>query len=212
MLAGASSSSPVGTYVSSCTGAADPNYSFSYVNGRFRLNPAPLTIAASSASVTYGGAAASITPTYSGFVNGDSAASLGTAPIVLDHGHIVEPRRELPEQLLGCIDPNYTINYVPGEVVVGSATLVVTASSGSTTTAASVPSITPSYAGFVNGDSASSLTTQADVLDNGHVVEHGGELPNVVQSGRRPQLHIVYVGGAVNIGAAPLSVTACPPP
>ena len=54
LLAGASSASPVGTYASSCTGAADPNYTFSYVNGSVQVDPAPLTIAASSASVTYG--------------------------------------------------------------------------------------------------------------------------------------------------------------
>ena len=37
----------------------------------------------------------------------------------------------------------------------------------------SVPAVTASYSGFVNGDTASSLTTQAHVLDHGHIGEPG---------------------------------------
>ena len=178
----------MGTYVSSCTGAADPDYSFSYVNGSVQVDPAPLTIAASSASVTYGSAPAGVTPTYSGFVNGDTAASLGTAPSCSTTATSSSPVGSYPSSCSGAIDPNYSISYVPGEVVVGSATLVVTASSGSMTYGGSVPSITPSYAGFVNGDSASSLTAQATCSTTATSIEPGGQLPHVVQRGGRSQL------------------------
>ena len=76
-----------------------------------------------------------------------------------------------------------------GAVVVGSAALVISASSGSMTYGGSVPTITPSYAGFVNGDGVSSLTTPPTVLDHGHVVEPGRQLPEHVLGGGRPQLH-----------------------
>ena len=65
-------------------------------------------------------------------------------------------------------------------MAVGTAPLVVTASSGSMTYGGTVPTITSSYSGFVNGDNASSLTTQPTLLDDGHVVERGRELPELV--------------------------------
>ncbi len=83
-----------------------------------------------------------------------------TAPTCSTTATSSSPVGSYPSSCSGAVDPNYTISYVPGEVVVGSATLVVTASSGSMTYGGSVPAITPSYSGFVNGDSASSLTTR----------------------------------------------------
>ncbi|HVI08004.1 MAG TPA: MBG domain-containing protein [Candidatus Binatia bacterium] len=61
----ATSSSPVGTYPSSCTGAADPNYSISYVAGSVTVTAAPATISLSNLSQTYSGSALSPTVTTS---------------------------------------------------------------------------------------------------------------------------------------------------
>ena len=44
----------------------------------FTVNPAPLTITASSEPMTYGANAPAIAPLYSGFEDGDSAASLSS--------------------------------------------------------------------------------------------------------------------------------------
>ena len=71
---------PAGSYPSTCFGAADSNYTISYQLGTITVGPAPLSIAASSGTMTYGGTVPTITPSYSGFVNGDSAASLTTPP------------------------------------------------------------------------------------------------------------------------------------
>ncbi|HEY2314096.1 MAG TPA: MBG domain-containing protein, partial [Streptosporangiaceae bacterium] len=63
----ATSSSPVGTYPSSCSGAADPNYSISYADGTVNVTQAALTVTASSGSMWYGGAVPGISATYAGF-------------------------------------------------------------------------------------------------------------------------------------------------
>src|SRR5208282_6475886 len=68
-------------YKSTCSGASDSDYSLSFVNGTVTVNPAPLTITASSGSFTYGGTVPTITASYGGFVNGDTSASLTTQPI-----------------------------------------------------------------------------------------------------------------------------------
>ncbi len=70
----------------------------------------------------------------------------------------------------------------------GSAALVISASSGSMTYGGSAPTITPSYSGFVNGDDRRVADDGTDLLDHGHVVEPGGELPELVQRRSRPQL------------------------
>src|SRR5208282_3005418 len=68
----ATSSSPAGSYPSSCTGAADPNYTISYVAGNVTVGRASLSITASSSTTAYGVAIPAVTAAYSGFVNGDT--------------------------------------------------------------------------------------------------------------------------------------------
>ena len=155
----AASSSPVGSYPSSCSGAVDPNYTIGYVDGSVSVTPASLTITASSDSMTYGGTVPTITPSYSGFVNGDTAASLVTAPTCSTTAASSSPVGSYPSSCSGAVDPNYTIGYVDGSVSVTPASLTITASSDSMTYGGTVPTITPSYSGFVNGDTAASLVT-----------------------------------------------------
>ena len=107
---------------------------------------------------------------------------------VLDHGHVVERGRELPEQLLGRGRPQLHDQLHGRPVAVDVAPLVITASSASVTYGTGPPTITPSYSGFVNGDNASSLTTAPDVLHHGHRRQPGGHLRHVVLGSRRPQL------------------------
>ena len=156
----ATSSSPVGTYQSSCSGAADANYTISYVVGETGVTAAALMVTASSPTVTYGGHVPAITASYSGFVNGDNASSLTTPPSCSTAATSSSPVGTYASTCSGAADPNYDITYVDGSVAVGTAPLVVTASSGSMTYGGTVPTITPSDSGFVNGDNASSLTTQ----------------------------------------------------
>ena len=154
----AGSSSPVGTYSTSCSAAADSNYTISYVVGEVIVGPAPLAITASSSSMTYGGTAPTINASYSGFVNGDDAGSLTTTPACSATATSSSPVGSYPSSCSGAVDDNYTVSYVSGAVVVKAAPLTVTASSASATYGGTIPAITPSYAGFVNGDGASSLS------------------------------------------------------
>ncbi len=70
--ANASVTTLAGTYLhqTSCSGAAATNYTFTYVNGTLTVNQASVTVTASAGTMTYGGTAAVITASYSGFVNG----------------------------------------------------------------------------------------------------------------------------------------------
>jgi hypothetical protein len=69
------------TITTSYAGAGDFTGSSGSLTGNPQVvTPAPLTITASSASMTYGGSVPQITPSYAGFVDGDSASSLSTPP------------------------------------------------------------------------------------------------------------------------------------
>ena len=96
-----SPTSPVGNYDTSCSGAVDPNYSISYVNGTDVVDPAPITITASSEMAVYGSAAPSVTPIVSGLQNGEDSSVLGSALTCTTDAVNSEPRRELRHAVLG---------------------------------------------------------------------------------------------------------------
>jgi hypothetical protein len=204
----ATSSSPVGTYPTSCSGAGDPNYTISYVSGAVQITTAPLMIAASSPTMTYGATVPTVTPSYSGFVNGDNAGSLTSAPTCSTTATSSSPVGSYPDSCSGASDPNYSITYVPGSTIVGAAALVIRASSGTMTYGGSAPTITPTYSGFTNGDNANSLSTKpaCSTTANGSlpVGNYSSSCSGAVDS----NYNISYVSGLVTIGPAPLTITA----
>jgi len=79
----ATQSSGVGTYAITASGAADANYTITFVNGTLAVTPAPLTITADDKSKVYGSANPALTATYTGFVAGDTPASLSRSKFAL---------------------------------------------------------------------------------------------------------------------------------
>ncbi len=112
----ATSTSPVGSYSSTCSGAVDPNYTISYTSGSVAVGRAPLSITASSPAMTYGGAVPAITPVYSGLVAGDTAASLTTPPACSTAATSTSPVGSYSSTCSGAVDPNYAISYTAGSV------------------------------------------------------------------------------------------------
>jgi hypothetical protein len=82
------------------------------------VNPVPLTVTASSAPMTYGQAPPPITPSYSGFVNGDGPGSLHPAPACSTSATASSPAGAYPSDCTGAADPNYVISYAGGVVTV----------------------------------------------------------------------------------------------
>jgi hypothetical protein len=144
--------SPAGSYPITASGAADANYTISYVTGTLTVNPVALTITANNQSKAYGAALPGLTVSYSGFVNGDTAASLTTAPTVTTTGLATSPAGSYPITASGAADANYTIGYVAGTLTVSAVPLVVTANDASRAYGATNPVFSASYTGFVNGE------------------------------------------------------------
>src|SRR2546423_11674945 len=123
----ATASSPAGTYAINCTGAVDPNYTISYVHGTLTRNPAPLTITADDQAKDYGAALPTFTYSASGFVNGDTKASLTTQPTCTTAATASSPAGTYAINCTGAVDPNYTISYVHGTLTVNPVALTITA-------------------------------------------------------------------------------------
>jgi len=157
----------VGGYAITPAGLTSTNYAITFVNGTLTINPVGLTITADNQSKGYGAALPGLTVSYSGFVNGDTAGSLTTAPAVTTSGTASSPAGSYPITASGAVDANYTISYVAGTLTVSPVGLVVTANNQSKGYGAALPGLTVSYSGFVNGDTAGSLTTAPAVTTSG---------------------------------------------
>ncbi len=204
----ATAASPVGTYTITASGAADPNYNINYVLGTLTIDKAPLTITADNQSSTYGAALPTLTTSYSGFVNGDNAASLTTAPTLSTTATSASPAGSYPITASGAVDPNYTITYAAGTLTIGKAALTVTADNQSSIYGSALPALTASYSGFVNGDNTASLTTAPTLTTTGTASSPAGSYPIMASGAVDPNYTISYVAGTLTIGKANLTITA----
>jgi hypothetical protein len=82
------------------------------------ITPASLTITADNASMFQGTAVLPLSMSYSGFMNGDSPASLATPPTLTTPATANSPPGTYPIMVGGASSTNYAINYASGVLVV----------------------------------------------------------------------------------------------
>ena len=204
----ATAASPVGPYAITASGAVDSNYTISYVDGTLSVTPATLTITAADASKAYGALLPTLTASYTGFVNNDSAASLTTQPTLSTTATAASPVGPYAITASGAVDSNYTISYVDGTLSVTPATLTITAADASKAYGALLPTLTASYTGFVNNDSAASLTTQPTLSTTATAASPVGPYAITASGAVDSNYTISYVDGTLSVTPATLTITA----
>src|SRR5204862_402606 len=200
--------SAVGSYPITASGYTSGNYTISYVAGALSVDQVALTVTANNKSKAYGAALPALTVSYAGFVNGDSAASLGGTLSVTTTGTAASAVGTYPISASGYTSPNYTIGYVGGTLSVDQVALTVTANDKSKAYGAALPALTVSYAGFVNGDSAASLGGTLSVTTTGTAASAVGTYPISASGYTSPNYTIGYVAGALTVDQVALTVTA----
>jgi hypothetical protein len=185
-------------------GAADPNYTFSAVAGSVAVTKAELTVTASDASFTYGAAVPSITASYSGFVNGDTAVA--TPAVCGTVATSASPVGSYASSCSGADDPNYTFDYVDGSVDVTPKAAVITASDATFLVGDDVPEITPSYSGLVNGDVAPATAPVCSTTATSSSTP--GDYPSSCSGADDPNYTFTYVDGTVTVTKPTLTITA----
>ena len=213
--AGTAASAAAGTYPIQCStavGTGSGNYTINYVSGTLTVAPAALTITANNQGMTYGGTLPTLTASYSGFVNGDTSASLTTPPTLTTTATAASHVSGSPYTITasGAVDPNYSISYVAGTLTVTAAPLTITAVNQSMTYGGTLPTLTASYSGLVNSDTAASLTTQPTLTTTATAASHVSGSPYTITASAAadPDYSISYVAGTLTVTAAPLTITA----
>src|SRR5207244_1394637 len=136
----ATAASGVGTYPITASGAVSSNYAISYASGTLTVTAATLTITANNETKAYGAANPALTVSYSGFMNGDTAASLRTPPAVTTTATTASGVGTYPiTASAASANANYTISYVTGTLTVTPAVLTITANNGTRTYGAANP-------------------------------------------------------------------------
>jgi gliding motility-associated-like protein len=198
-----------GTYaINQNTLALNANYTLTYVSVNLTITKAGLTVTANNQSKVFRAPNPTLTVTYSGFVSGDTQASLTTQPTVSTTATTASPIGNYPITASGAVSNNYTITYVGGTLTISAATLNITANNQSKTYGAANPVLTLTYTGFVPGDDASSLSTQPTVATTATAASGVGSYPITVSGAVSPNYIITYTPGTLTVNPAVLTVTA----
>src|SRR5439155_768481 len=132
------------------------NYDVTFNTGMLHVTKAALTITADNKSMTYGGIRPALTASYSGLVNGDSAADISglTLSTVAGTSHA----GSYAITASGATSGDYDITLVNGTLTINKAALTITAVNKSMTYGGVQPALTATYSGLVNVDTASDIS------------------------------------------------------
>jgi hypothetical protein len=119
---------PTGTVLNAGNGqtlavdaAATSNYNSAHKTVTIDVDKAPLTITASSHTITFNDPVPTITPSYLGFVAGDDADDLATPPTCSTTYTVGSLIGSYPSKCENAVSANYDLNYVNGTVTVQTA-------------------------------------------------------------------------------------------
>ncbi len=165
------SGSPYTIYISNATGNLGfGNYKFVYVNGTMTVDPASLTYTANAVTTAYGTAATGLSGTVTGFVLGQTEASATTGTLQWTTPATASSnvgQYAINGSGLFADNGNYTFVQATGNataLTIGQAMLTVTADNASMTYGSrTLPSLTDTISGFVNGDTAGSVSGSAEL-------------------------------------------------
>ncbi len=144
--------SHVGTYPITASSATDPNYDIT-IPRELTVQAAALTITANSESMNYGGPVPALTASYSGFLNNDNSSSLTTKPTLTTTATPTSPTGTYPITVSGAVSQLYhhlCKRYDDGRRCDGNH-----GEQRGMTYGGTIPALTVSYSGFINGDNAS---------------------------------------------------------
>jgi hypothetical protein len=122
--------------------------------GTLTVNKKPASVAPNGASKTYGTSDPALTGTLTGFLSSDNVTAAYSRTTGANAGSYTISATLSPASVLS----NYQITYNTAVFTIAPAPLTVTANSATKLYGTANPAFTASYAGFVNGDTAASLS------------------------------------------------------
>src|SRR5262249_36240684 len=147
----------------------------------------------------YGAAVPALGFTASGFVNGDTTASLTTAPTVSTAAAVASPVGSYAITITGAVDANYSITYVQGTLTVIPALLAITANSVPKILNAANPALGWTASGFVNGDTVSALTNNPNCTTKATTTSPVGSYPITCSGATAASYKFSYAAGTLSV-------------
>lgn len=210
----ATSTSDAGQVNIDVTGGVDNNYTFEedIEKGKLTIDKAILTAKTDDKSRVYGVGNPAFSVSYSGFVNGDDASDIDTAPSASTTATILSDAGQYGIGLSAGTDNNYDI--VPagtqGILTIGKATLTVKADDKSRVYGTNNPTFSFTFSGFVNGDDALDIDTPPSASTTTTTLSDVGQYDIVLAGGTDNNYDMVPAGtqGILTISKATLTVKA----
>jgi MBG domain-containing protein len=203
----------IGTYATTCSGAAAGNYDISYAAGSFKVTKKALTITASSpADVVYGSAKPAVTATPNGLVAGDALGDLNAGC-----GTPYSAGNDVGTYATSCAaaggkSPNYDITYVGGSFRVTKKSLTITASSPADIAyGAAKPGVTAAPSGLVAGDTIADLNVACTTGYSAGDPIGTYATSCAASGGKSGNYDITYVNGSFKVTKKSLTITASSP-
>jgi hypothetical protein len=190
---------------------ADPanklgNYLVTTNAGTLTVSPALLTVTADNQNRAYGQTNPALTVSYSGFVNGDTAANLGTQPAAGTAAGPASFTGQYPITVSGGVSSNYTFSYVAGTLTIGQADLTVIGDDATRAYGYDNPVFTSTVTGLANNDN---ITVSYQTLAN--LISPPGTYVIVLQindpNGLLGQYNLTLISGTLTVTNAALIVT-----
>ena len=212
---GAGTNATAGTYAITVSGGVSGNYGFNYVSGTLTVTATAqpeFSIAEGGAvNKTYGSEAFTLT-TAGGAGTGAVTWSSDDACVSVDsNGNVtINGAGTAIITATKAADDNYTAATAQTTVTVAQKELTVTAENKSKNYGEANPALTFTYNGFVNGDTAASLTTQPTASTEATAASGAGTYAITVSGGVSGNYTFNYVSGTLTInqaGQTALSVT-----
>ena len=209
----ATAGSPAGSYPISITQGtlAAANYSLTFVNATLTISKAPLTVTANSLNFPYGTSLPALTYGYSGFVNGETAATATTGAPTISTTAPAKPKVGVyPITLLAGtqVAPNYAVTYVSGSVTVKPVVLLVTPLSRTKVYGAALPSLGYTMTGFVNGELQVHVVTGAPALSTTALASsQAGTYPITAAVGTLAATNYTFTFGTGTLTLTPATLT-----
>ncbi len=201
-----------GSYAISASGLTADNYAIAFQDGTLTIDKAPLTVTANGANKIYDGLAfiGGNGVSYSGFVNGETAAVLGGSTI---YGGTSQEAKNAGSYVIsasGLSADNYAIAYQDGALTIDKAALTVTANGANKTYDGLVftGGNGVSYDGFVNGESTTVLGGSIAYGGTSQGAKSAGSYAISASGLTAENYAIAYQDGTLTIDKAALTVTA----
>ncbi len=203
----AKATSVVGNYAIVPSGATAVNYTITYTNGNLTVQPATLTITPVNKTKVYGASLPAFAATYSGLVNGETAAAAVKGLNLQTSATASSGAGTYDITASGGSAANYVIRYATGSLTVTKAQLTVRPADTTRAYGADTPAFTATFTGLIKGDTAAAISGVIFSTTGGKTAGVG-TYPIVASGAVADNYTFKYLPGILTVRKADLFVTA----